>query len=193
MNIKKLFYLFFISFCLQAPADSSSGGDFVQDFYPCNNKFIPQNKLFECSQKSKEDYLNNLRLFESHLESIDNLGPPNCPIPLPQFNAWMEQYRSFCSVEEDLNLKDQISSVLKDKPEDLPCPIPLPYFSQLVEEYKSLCLQNLNQFPKLPELDSEAEPSSPSELEPSELDNQAEQSSYPSSRSRNPPNLPLLE
>jgi len=155
MNIKKLFFLFFISFCLQAPAE-----DFYNDpMSTCNNEFVEQNKIFDCSQKSKKDYLNNLKLFENYLESMNNDGliddwcfersiedrpDPICPIPLPQFYRWTDQYRSLCSVVEDFNLKDQISSLLKDKPDPI-CPIPLPQFNQLVKEYNFFCSQPLNQ------------------------------------------------
>ena len=164
MNLQKLTLLFFLSFCAQVKADiknNSNENNYSSFIFDSCSDIIEDKKDFffsKCIENKQNllDFLNLLVLFQVHPELSEAVPSdssylsgiktevkpdPICPIPLPQFNDWISNYKLLCFQEED---SFESQNIEKAKPDPI-CPIPLPQFNNGTGSDTKICLQESDQ------------------------------------------------
>ena len=168
MSIKKLFLALSFIFSFQIKAFSHEESSLFLYFDSCDfNKYGGRSN--DCVQliqpKKLKDYSSTLNSLQQHFKLLEEnadlpsrlcytfsleKNEPICPIPLPQFSEWIQNYEFSCFKENKFDYYFKKSDNF-----DPLCPIPLPQFNNLVESYKLYCSSSLS-FPESHDLFSES-------------------------------------
>ena len=162
MNIKKLFLALFFIFSFQIKAFSNEESSFFIYSNSCDfNKYGGRSN--DCVQffqpenlKKLKDYSRTLNTLQKHFKLLEgdsdlssrlchtfslDKNEPVCPIPLPQFSGWIQNYEFSC-LKESHNLDYS----LKESDDFGPlCPAP-PQFSGWIQNYELSCLKENHNF-----------------------------------------------